>query len=336
MSVTPSAIPVAQPARLTMTAVTQDRYGTTAVLATRNIARPEITEGQVLIRVRAAGVNIADWAVMSGLPYIARPVYGMTRPKNSVRGTDVAGVVEAVGPGVTRFKAGDEVFGSADGSYADFAAAPEDQLAPKPTNLTFEQAAATPMAGLVAQQALRGIRAGQKVLINGASGGVGTFAVQIAKALGAEVTGVCSARNVEMVRSIGADHVVDYNKADFTEGTERYDLIVDNVSNHSLSKLRRALTPTGTLIPNGGGFGNRWFASAGRLIRGKVMFGRGSQSMSNFLVSMKSEHLLTLAALIEAGKVTPVMDRAFALSDTAEAIDHVAHGHARGKTVIAA
>jgi len=336
VSVSPSAIPVDESARLTMTAVVQDRYGTASVLATRDISRPEIGENQVLVRVRAAGVNIADWAVMGGLPYIARPVYGMTRPKNPVRGTDVAGVVEAVGPGVTHFKPGDEVFGSADGSYADFAAAPEDQLAPKPTNLSFEQAAATPMAGLVAQQALRGIRPGQKVLINGASGGVGTFAVQIAKALGAEVTGVCSTRNLEMVRSIGADHVIDYTKADFTEGGERYDLIIDNVSNHSLSKLRRALTATGTLIPNGGGFGNRWFASAGRLLRGKLMFGRGSQNMSNFLVSLKSEHLLTLTALIEGGKVTPVMDRTFALSDAAEALDRVGQGHARGKTVITA
>jgi NADPH:quinone reductase-like Zn-dependent oxidoreductase len=284
--------------------------------------------------VRAAGVNIADWAVMSGLPYIARPIYGIRKPKNPVRGTDVAGTVEAVGPGVTRFKPGDEVFGSADGSYADFAAASEDKLAPKPTNLTFEQAAATPMAGLVAQQALRGVRAGQKVLINGASGGVGTFAVQIAKALGAEVTGVCSTRNVDMVRSLGADHIIDYTTADFTGSGEQYDLIVDNVSNHSLADLRRAMTPTGTLVPNGGGFGNRWFASAGRLVRGKVLFGRGSQSMSNFLVSLTSEHLLTLSALIEAGKVTPVIDRTFALSDTAQAIDHVGQGHTRGKTVI--
>ncbi|MGH2384726.1 MAG: NAD(P)-dependent alcohol dehydrogenase [Candidatus Limnocylindria bacterium] len=303
-------------------------------MANRDIARPEIGETQVLIRVRAAGVNIADWAVMSGLPYIARPVYGLRRPKHATRGTDVAGVVEAVGSGVTRFHPGDEVFGSADGSYADYAAASEDELAPKPENLTFEQAAATPMAGLVALQALRGVKPGQKVLVNGASGGVGTFAVQIAKSLGAEVTGVCSTRNVDMVRSIGADHVIDYTAENFTQKAERYDLILDNVSNHSLTELRRALTPTGTLIPNGGGFGNRWFASAGRLVRGKAMFAFGSQSMLNFLVSMKSEHLLTLAALIEAGKVTPVIDRTYPLSETAQAIAHVSEGHARGKTAI--
>jgi len=317
-----------------MTAVVQDRYGTAAVLAHRTIARPEIGAGQVLLRVHAAGVNPADWAVMSGLPYIARPVYGMGKPKHAVRGTDVAGTVEAIGPGVTRFQIGDEVFGSADGSYADYAAAAEDELAPKPGNLTFEQAAATPMAGLVAQQALRSIRAGQKVLVNGASGGIGTFAVQIAKARGAEVTGVCSTRNVELVRSLGADHVIDYTKSNFTQGRERYDLILDNVSNHSLSDLRRALNPTGTLVPNGGGFDNRWFASAGRLVRGKVLFARGGQTMLNFLVSMKSEHLLTLAPLIEAGALTPVIDRTFPLSQAAEAIAHVGEGHARGKTVI--
>ncbi len=199
-----------------MSAVMQDRYGTAAVLANRDIARPEVRPGHIVIRVKAAGVNIADWAVMSGLPYIARPIYGLRKPKHAIRGTDVAGTVEAVGAGVTRFKVGDDVFGSADGSYADFAAAPEDELAHKPGNLTFEQAAAAPMAGLVALQALRDVEAGDKVLINGASGGVGTFAVQIAKARGAEVTGVCSTRNVELVRSLGADHVIDYTRENFT------------------------------------------------------------------------------------------------------------------------
>jgi NADPH:quinone reductase-like Zn-dependent oxidoreductase len=317
-----------------MTAVVQDRYGTASVLETRDVAHPTVGEGQVVLRIQAAGVNLADWAVMNGLPYIARPIYGMSRPKHAVRGTDVAGTVETVGPGVTRFRVGDEVFGSADGSYADFAVAAEDELAPKPTNLSWEQAAAVPMAGLVAQQALRGVTAGQKVLINGASGGVGTFAVQIAKARGAEVTAVCSTRNVELMRSLGADHVIDYTRDDFTRGAERYDFILDNVSNHSLSDLRRALTPSGTLVPNGGGFGNRWLASGGRLVRGKLMFGFGSQTMLNFLVSMKSEHLLSLAALIEAGTVAPVIDRTYQLSQTAEAIAKVGEGHARGKTVI--
>jgi NADPH:quinone reductase-like Zn-dependent oxidoreductase len=317
-----------------MTAVVQDRYGAAEVLGTREVARPEIIARQLLIRVRAAGVNVADWAVMSGLPYIARPVYGFSKPKNPVRGTDVAGVVEAIGGGVTQFKAGDEVFGSANGSYAEFAAASEDQLAHKPTSLTFEQAAAAPMAGLVALQALRDVKAGDKVLINGASGGVGTFAVQIAKARGAEVTGVCSTRNVELVRSLGADHVIDYTRENFTTSGQHYDLILDNVSNHSLSDLRRSLAPTGTLVPNGGRFDNRWFASAGRLMVGKVTFRSGGQTMRNFLVSMKSENLLALKELIDAGKVTPVMDRVYPLSETAEAIAQVGKGHARGKVAI--
>jgi NADPH:quinone reductase-like Zn-dependent oxidoreductase len=316
-----------------MSAVVQDRYGTAAVLSNRDIARPPVGEGQVLIRVRAAGVNIADWAVMSGLPYIARPIYGLRKPKHAVRGTDVAGTVEAVGPNVTRFKVGDAVFGSADGSYADYAAASENELAHKPANLTFEQAAAAPMAGLVALQALRDVRPGQKVLINGASGGIGTFAVQIAKALGAHVTGVCSTPNVELVRSLGADEVIDYTIKNFTTDGQQYDLVLDNVSNHSLSNLRRSLAPTGTLIPNGGRFDNRWFASAGRLIVGKITF-RGGHKMRNFLVSMKAENLVALKELIEAGKVTPVMDRTYPLSETSAAIGYVGLGRARGKVAI--
>jgi NADPH:quinone reductase-like Zn-dependent oxidoreductase len=300
-----------------MSAVMQDRYGTTAVLASRTIARPTVSETQVLIEVRAAGVNIADWAVMSGLPYIARPVYGFRRPKHAVRGTDVAGTVIATGAAVTRFQTGDDVYGSADGSYAGYAAAAEDGLAPKPTNLTWEQAAAAPMAGLVALQALRDVREGQKVLINGASGGIGTFAVQIAKAIGAHVTGVCSTRNVELVRSLGADDVIDYTRENFTESGQRYDLVFDNISNHSLSDLRRVLTPTGTLIPNGGNFGNRWFSSAGRLMAGKLKFRSGGQKMRNFLVSMKADDLLPLTDLIESGKVTPVIDRTYPLSEAA-------------------
>jgi NADPH:quinone reductase-like Zn-dependent oxidoreductase len=317
-----------------MSAVTQDRYGTTAVLANRNIAKPEASASQVLVKVHAAGVNIADWAVMSGLPYIARPIYGFRRPKHAVRGTDVAGTVVAIGSGVTRFRPGDEVFGSADGSYAGFAAAAEDELAPKPSNLSFEQAAVTPMAGLVALQAVRDVRQGQRVLVNGASGGIGTFAVQIAKSLGAHVTGVCSTRNVELVRSLGADEVIDYTGENFTETGRRYDLILDNVSNHSLSDLRRALAPSGTLIPNGGNFGNRWFSSAGRLMAGKVTFRSGGQRIRNFLVSMKAENLLALTRLIESGQVTPVIDRTYPLSEAAEAIRYVGSGRSRGKVAI--
>jgi NADPH:quinone reductase-like Zn-dependent oxidoreductase len=320
-----------------MQAIVQDRYGSGQALELREIDRPTIGEHDVLVRVRAASVNPADWAVMSGLPYIARPVYGLRRPKVGVRGTDVAGNVEAVGGGVTRFKPGDEVFGTSTGSYAEYAAASEDQLATKPANLTFEQAATVPMAGLVALQAMRdqgNVQPGSKVLINGASGGIGTFAVQIAKALGAEVTAVVSTRNVELVRSIGADHVIDYTTSDFTAAGKRYDVILDNVSNHSLSHLRRVLTASGVLIPNGGNFGNRWFASAGRLVRGTILFQFGGQKLGNFLVSMNHGDLRALADLIEAGKVTPVLDRTYPLDRAAEAIDHIGDGHAQGKVAI--
>jgi NADPH:quinone reductase-like Zn-dependent oxidoreductase len=291
-----------------MQAIVQDKYGSAEVLELREIERPEIGEHDVLIRVRAAGVNPADWAVMNGLPYVARPVYGLRRPKSSVRGTDVAGVVEAVGSAVTRFRLGDEVFGWGIGSFADFAAASEDHLVLKPANLTFEQSASVPMAGLVALQAVRDhghVKAGQKVLIIGASGGIGTFAVQIAKALGAEVTGVCSTRNIDMVRSVGADHVVDYTCEDFTRSGQRYDYILDNAGKHSLTALRRALTPTGTLIPNAGAFDRRWMASGGRLLRATVLFRFGSQKLGRFLVSPKQEDLVFLKDLTEAGKVTP-------------------------------
>jgi len=320
-----------------MLAIVQDNYGSGEGLELRQVERPRIGDHEVLIRVRAAGVNPADWAVMSGLPYIARPVYGLRRPKIGVRGTDVAGHVAAVGSAVTRFKPGDEVFGAATGSYAEYAAASDDELALKPANLTFEQAATVPMAGLVALQAIRDhgkVRAGQTVLINGASGGIGTFAVQIAKALGAEVTAVASTRNLELIRSIGADHVVDYTKEDFTSRGKRYDVILDNASNHSLTSLRRALTPTGVLIPNGGNFGNRWFASAGRLIRATVLFRFGTQRLGRFLVATRHDDLLALKDLIEAGKVTPVLTGTYPLGNAGRAIDHVGAGHAQGKVAI--
>jgi NADPH:quinone reductase-like Zn-dependent oxidoreductase len=323
-----------------MKAIVQDAYGPATVLQTRDIDRPEITEVEVLVRVRAAGVNPADWAIMSGLPYIARPVYGLRKPKNAVRGTDVAGTVEAVGAGVRRLRPGEEVFGwcgGLGGAFAEYASVSADALAPKPDNLTFEQAAAVPMAGLVALQALRdhgNVRAGQRVLINGASGGIGTFAVQIAKALGAEATGVCSTRNVDLVRSIGADHVIDYTREDFTRMDRRYDFVLDNVANRSLSDLRRALTPTGTLVPNGGGFDNHWFASGGRVIGAHVLNRFVSHRLRPFLVSPKSEDLIALKELIEAGKVTPVIDRTYPLSETPQAVGHVGGGHARGKVVL--
>jgi NADPH:quinone reductase-like Zn-dependent oxidoreductase len=324
----------------TMKAIVQDRYGTSEVLELRNIDKPVIGDNEVLIRVRAAAVNPGDWAIMGGLPYIARPVYGMGKPKNRVRGTDVAGEVEAVGASVTRFRPGDEVFGSSKqlgGAFAEYAAVSQDALAPKPANLTFEQAAAVPMAGYVALQALRDhgkVQAGQKVLVNGASGGIGTFAVQIAKSLGAEVTGVTSTRNVDLVRSIGADHVIDYTKEDFTRTGQHYDFILDNVANHSLSDLRRALAPRGMLVPNGGGFDHRWVASGGRLISAKLSFAFVSQRLATFIVSPNQENLVVLTGLIETGKVTPVIDRAYPLSEAGQALDHVGGGHARGKVVV--
>jgi len=320
-----------------MQAMVQDTYGSAGVLGLREVEKPTISDKEVLIRVRAAGVNPADWAIMSGLPYIARPIYGLRKPKTAIRGTDVAGTVESVGLGVKRFRPGDEVFGSCHGSFADYAAAAEEELALKPANISFEQAAAVPMAGLVALQAVRdhgNVTAGQKVLINGASGGIGTFAVQIAKAIGAEVTGVCSTRNVDMVRAIGADHVIDYTQEDFTKQDERYDFILDNVSNHSLSDLRRALTPTGGLVPNGGRFDDHWFASGGRVIRAQVLKRFVSHRLLPFLVSTSSEDLIFLKELIEAGKVTPVMDRTYPLSEASEAMGHVGDGHARGKVAI--
>lgn len=323
-----------------MKAAVQDTYGSAAVLETRDIDKPEIGDDEVLVRVHAASVNPGDWAIMSGLPYIARPVYGLRKPKNAVRGTDVAGTVEDVGTGVTRFQRGEEVFGwcsGLGGAFAEYASVSEDALAPKPANLSFEEAAAVPMAGLVALQALRdhgGVRAGHKVLINGASGGVGTFAVQIAKAFGAEVTGVCSTRNVDMVRSIGADHVIDYTREDFTQKDQRYDYILDNVANHSLSELRRVLTRTGTLVPNGGGFDNHWFAGGGRVIGAHALNRFVNHRLRPFIVSPKLEDLVVLKELIEAGKVTPVIDRTYSLSETPEAIGHVRGGHARGKIAV--
>ena len=324
----------------TMKAIVQDAYGSSEVLELRDIDKPTIGDGDVLVRVRAAGVNPADWAITAGLPYIARPIYGLGKPKNPVRGTDMAGEVTTVGASVTRFRPGVEVFGWSGhlgGAFAEYASVSEDALMPKPANLTFEHAAAVPMAGTVALLAVRdhgNVRAGQKVLVNGASGGIGSFAVQIAKSLGADVTGVCSTRNVELVRSIGADHVIDYTGEDFTKQGQRYDFILDNVGNRSLSDLRHALTMNGTLVPNSGGFDNRWFASGGRVVSAIVLSRFVSQTLRTFVMSPKLENLVVLSELIEAGKVTPVIDRTYPLSETAAAVRYVGEGHARGKVVI--
>jgi NADPH:quinone reductase-like Zn-dependent oxidoreductase len=323
-----------------MKAVVQEVYGSADVLELRDIETPAMGDNDVLLRVRAAGVNLADWAIMSGLPYIARPLYGMRRPKNPVRGTDVAGQVEAVGASVTRFRPGDEVFGWSGhlgGAFAEYASVAEGALVSKPTKLTFEQAAAVPMAGSVALLAIRDhgkVQAGENVLVNGASGGIGTFAVQIAKALGAHVTGVTSTKNVDLVRSIGADQVIDYTKVDFTRTGQRYDLILDNVSNRSLSDLRRVLAPKGTLVPNGGGFEHRWVAGSGRLIGAKLSFAFASQTVATFIASPRQENLVALATFLEAGNVIPVIDRTYSLNETAEAVRYVGQGHARGKVIV--
>lgn len=321
-----------------MKAIVQETYGSADVLKLRDIDKPVVGDCDVLVRIHAASVNPADWAIMDGLPYIARPVYGgLRKPKNRVRGTDVAGTIEAVGTRVARFRPGDAVFGWCTGAFAEYASASEDALEPKPATLTFEQAAAAPLAGLVALQALRDVgkvQAGQEVLVNGASGGIGSFAVQIAKSLGADVTGVCSTSNVDLVRSIGADHVMDYTREDFTRTGHRYDVILDNVGNHSLSNLRQALTPTGTLVPNTGGFDNRWFASLGRLISALVVSPFVNQTLRPFVMSPKNADLVALKDLMEVGKVRPVVDRTYRLAEVPQAIAYVGGGHARGKVVI--
>ncbi|MGA2470693.1 MAG: NAD(P)-dependent alcohol dehydrogenase [Solirubrobacteraceae bacterium] len=319
-----------------MKAIINTEYGSPDLLELREIDKPDVDAGDVLVRVRASSVNPLDWHLMRGLPYIARLMgLGLRKPKGTVRGVDVAGHVEAVGEDVTQFQVGDEVFGGCDGAFAEYVCGPEKKFVHKPAGLTFEQAAALPIAGCTALQALRDhgrLQAGQTVLINGAAGGVGTFAVPIAKALGAEVTGVCSTRNVEMVRSLGADHVIDYTQDDFTDG-QRYDLILDAVANRSLSDLRRALSPTGTLVIVGGGSG-KWLGPFVVLLQALVRSRFVSQRLHFFMANVNNEDLAALAALVESGKVTPVIDRTYPLNETAEAIRYLETGHARGKTVI--
>ena len=317
-----------------MKAITQDAYGSHDVLHLNDVAKPAIGEDEVLVCVHAASIHLGDWILMTGSPFIMRMATGLRRPKNRVPGTDIAGTVEAVGSGVTQLRPGDEVFGWCAGAYAEYARASEGQPIRKPANLTFEQAAAVGVSASTALQLLRDngkVQPGQKVLINGASGGVGTFAVQIAKALGAEVTGVTSTKNVELVRSIGADHVIDYTRADFTSGAERYDLILDNVGNHSMARTRRALTSTGTLISNGGGHAN---GKLGRTIRAMLVSMFVRQQAGPSVKTQNHDDLVALKALVEAGAVTPVVDRSYPLPETPKAIEHVAAGHARGTVVI--
>ena len=320
-----------------MKAVVYRRFGSPDVLEYEEIDKPTPKDDEVLIRVHAASVNPFDRYLIRGEPYLVRFIVGLSRSKVKRPGVDVSGLVEATGRKVTRFRPGDEVFGSCRGSFAEYVCAPESALVTKPGNVTFEQAASVPVAGYTALQALRNkghVRAGQKVLINGASGGVGTFAVQIAKSFGADVTGVCSTRKGEMVRSIGADQVIDYTREDFTRSGRLYDLILDNAGNHSLSALRRVLTPGGTCVIVGGSYRGA-IPLLARLI-GAI----GSSPFSSRKVAIVSarrnkEDLAILRDLMEAGKVTPVVDRVYRLSEAAQAVQYLEQGHARGKVVIA-
>jgi NADPH:quinone reductase-like Zn-dependent oxidoreductase len=321
-----------------MKAIVQDTYGETDVLELRDIDKPEIADDEVLVRVHAAGVDRGVWHLMTGLAYPIRLAgYGVRAPKTPVPGMDLAGVVEAVGNDVTRFRPGDEVFGIGKGAYAEYARAPENKLAPKPANLSFDQAAVVAISGSTALQAVRDkgrVEPGLKVLIIGASGGVGTYAVQLAKAFGAEVTGVCSTTKVDMVRSIGADHVIDYTRADFADGEQRYDVILDIGGNRSLSQLRRALTRKGTLVLVGGEDGGRWLGGMDRQLRMLLLSPFVGQQLRSLLSKENHEDLIVLKELIEAGKVTPVIDRTFSLTEVPKAIRYMEEGHVRGKVVI--
>ncbi len=317
-----------------MKAIVQRSYGGPDTLEFRDVDRPTIGPNEVLVRVHAASVHIGDWVLMTGSPFVMRFATGLRKPKNAVPGTDVAGTVEAVGVDVTHHRPGDEVFGWCAGAFAEYASGPEDQFIAKPANLTFEQAAAVGVSATTALQLLRDngkVQPGQKILINGASGGVGTFAVQIAKAFGAEVTGVTSTRNVDVVRAIGADHVVDYTSEDFTKGERRYDLILDNVGNHSMARTRRALSPTGTLISNGGGHAA---GKLGRTIRTMLVSMFVRQQAAPTVKTQNHDDLVALKELVEAGKVTPVIDGTFPLARTREAIARVATARARGTIVV--
>ncbi len=322
----------------TMKAVIQRSYGTAAVLRLADAAIPAVGDDEVLVRVRAAAVNHADWVYTSGRPLIARLAFGLRAPKQIVRGKDLAGEVHEVGKNVTQFRLGDEVYAEVEaGAFAEYAIVPAKLLALKPANLTFGQAATVPLSARTALQALRdggNLRSGQTVLINGASGGVGTYAVQIAKALGAEVTGVASARNAELVRSLGADTVIDYSTEDFTTGGRRYDVILDLIGNHSLSKLRRTLTHNGTLVLSSG-TGSAVFGPMGRIIRALALSPFVSQNLRIFAATLGTEVLDELRELIEAGRVTPAIDRSYSLRETPDAIRYFADEHAHGKIVIA-
>jgi NADPH:quinone reductase-like Zn-dependent oxidoreductase len=324
-----------------MKAVVYTDYGTPDVLQIRDIKKPVPNDDQVLVRVRAASVNPYDWHFIRGTPYVMRLMMaGIRKPKDPRLGVDYAGTVEAVGKNVTQFKPGDEVFGNKSGAFAEYLCARADRaIVLKPPNLTFEQAASVPVAALTALQGLRDkghVQPGQKVLINGASGGVGTFAVQIAKSFGADVTGVCSGRNVDLVRSLGADHVIDYTKEDFSKGDERYDVILDNVGTQPLSGFRRVLKPNGICVMIGGGGPNegKWVGPMARPIKALLMSPFISQKIGMMMAEGNKDDLTILADLMQSGKVTPVIDRTYPLSEIREAVRYVETGRARGKVII--
>jgi NADPH:quinone reductase-like Zn-dependent oxidoreductase len=321
-----------------MKAIVQDRYDSPDVLQLREIDRPVVGDHDVLVRVHAAGVDQGVWHLMAGLPYLIRIAgFGLRAPKNPVRGYVVAGHVEAVGENVTRFQPGDEGCGTCRGSFAEYACARADRLAPKPANLTFEQAAAVPISGYAALQAVRDqakVQPGQRVLIIGAGGGVGTFAVQLTKAFGGEVTGVCSTAKTDLVRSIGADRVIDYTQEDFADGRDRYDVILDIAGNRSLSHLRRTLAREGTLVIVGGEGGGRWLGGIDRQLRAHVLSPFTRQKLGTWISTERQEDLQVLHELLDAGKVTPVVDRTFPLAEVPEAIRYLRAGHAHGKVVI--
>jgi NADPH:quinone reductase-like Zn-dependent oxidoreductase len=324
-----------------MKAVVYTDYGSPDVLQIKDIKKPVPNDDQVLVKVRATSVNPYDWHFIRGTPYIMRAMMvGLRKPKDPRLGVDYAGTVEAVGKNVTQFKPGDEVFGGRGGAFAEYVCARADRsITLKPANLTFEQAACVSLAGLTALQGLRDgghVQPGQKVLINGASGGVGTFAVQIAKSLGADVTGVCSGRNVDLVRSLGADHVIDYTKEDFMKGEQRYDVILDNVGTQPLSGFRRVLTPNGNYVMIGGGGPNdgKWVGPMARPLKAMFMSPFISQKMGFFMAKQDKSDLNILADLMQSGKVTPVIDRTYPFNQIADAIRYLEQGHARGKVVV--
>ena len=330
-----------------MKAIVRNTYGSPDVLELQEVEKPDLANDDVLVRVRAASVNRGDWYSLTGTPYVARMQLGLLKPKTNRLGVDFAGTVEAVGRDVTQFRAGDEVFGGGEGAFAEYvcvsAAAPLRRrfpsfiVAPKPANLAFEEAAAVPVAALTALQGLRDkgqLQPGQQVIINGASGGVGTFAVQIAKALGAEVTAVCSTRNVELVRSLGADHVIDYTREDFTRSDQRYDLMLDVAGSRSWTECRRILNPQAILVIVGAPKGNPLIGPLSHIVKVRLAALRNSQKVVFFVANMNKADMEVLRELLEAGKVTPVIDRRYELSEIADALRYMGDGHAQGKIVI--